>query len=87
MKGAVDESSLKKQFCNWTRLPLLCEKSGAMLVGLTAGQQWDKILIFLKFSTDCIIRLSRNLTKLQCYYSVTNAFQLLLYCKVCYGGA
>ena len=29
-------------FVNWTRLPLLCEKSGAILlvlVGFTAGQQ------------------------------------------------
>ena len=43
--GAVDESYI---FVNWTRLPLLCEKSGAILlvlVGLTAGQQSDEMLV------------------------------------------
>ena len=49
-------------FVYWTRLPLLCEKSGAILLALMgliagrqqAGRQSDKILIdlkFLKFST------------------------------------
>ena len=42
------------------RLPLLCEKSGAILlvlVGLMAGRQSDEILVDLeifKYSTDCI---------------------------------
>ena len=50
-------------FINRMRLPLLCEKSGAILlvlVGLTAGRQSDKIVVdlkFLKFSTDHIIRI------------------------------
>ena len=54
-------------FVNWTRLPLLCEKSGAILlvlVGLTAawqagspaGQQSDEIREDLESSTDCIVR-------------------------------
>ena len=33
---------------NWMQLPLLCEKSGAILlvlVGLTAGRQADKIQV------------------------------------------
>ena len=35
-------------FVNWTRLPLLCEKSGAIplvLGGLMAGSLADKILV------------------------------------------
>ena len=35
-------------FVNQTRFPLLCEKSGAILlvlVGLTAGRQSDEILV------------------------------------------
>ena len=38
-------------FVNWTRLLLLCEKSGAILlvlVGLTAGRQSDEIREDLK---------------------------------------
>ena len=38
--GAVDKSPLNNSFVNRTQLPLLCEKSGAILlvlVGLTAG--------------------------------------------------
>ena len=40
-----------KIFINWTRLPLLCEKSRPILLvleGLTAGQQSDEILIDLE---------------------------------------
>ena len=36
---------------NWVQLPLLCEKSGAVLlvlVGLMAGRESDKILVDLK---------------------------------------
>ena len=50
-------------FINRTRLPLLCEKSGAILlvlVGLTAawqaGRQSDEIREVLEFSTGCIVR-------------------------------
>ena len=46
---------------NWTQLPLLCEKSGAILLELVnlmaaspAGRQSDEILVDLKFSTDRI---------------------------------
>ena len=38
-------------FVNQTRFPLLCEKSGAILlvlVGLTAGRQADEILVDFK---------------------------------------
>ena len=40
-----------KIFINWMQLPLLCEKSGAILLvleGLTAGRQSDEILIDLE---------------------------------------
>ena len=43
-------------------------------MGFAAGRQSDKILVDLKFSIDRIV--SRSLTKVQCYYSVVNAFQL-----------
>ena len=47
--GAVDKSSSEQQFCNRTRLPLLCEKSGAILLvlmGFTTGRrQSDEIPI------------------------------------------
>ena len=42
------------------RLPLLCEKSGAILLvlmGFTVGRQSDKIKEDLKSSTDCIVRM------------------------------
>ena len=65
-------------FINWMRLPLLCEKSGAILLvlvglmaGRQAGRQSDKIREDLKSSTDHIVG---NFTA--CYCSVTNAFQL-----------
>ena len=44
---------------------------------------------FLKFSTDPIISIFMAFTKVQCYYSVTNAFQSffgIVYCEACYGG-
>ena len=47
-------------FINRTRLPLLCEKSGAILlvlVGLTAGRQSDQTLVDSKISTDCTVRI------------------------------
>ena len=45
-------------FVNCTRLSLLCEKSGAILlvlVGLTVAWS-DEIREDLEFSTDCIVR-------------------------------
>ena len=71
-------------FVNWTRFPLLCEKSGAILlvlVGLTAVQQagWqsDEILVDFQIfkSTDRSGRFFTELTKVQFCYSVTNRFQ------------
>ena len=53
----------KNGFVNRMRLPLLCEKSGAILlvlVGIAAVQQSDTTLAdlnFLKFSTDRISRM------------------------------
>ena len=67
-----------------------------MLVGVTAGQQavsrnkgryenfWNPLLIAL-------LKFSQLFTKVQCYFSVTNAFQLVflgkVYCEACCGGA
>ena len=73
-------------FVNRTRLPLLRENSGAILlvlVGLTAawqaGWQSDKIREDLKkFWNPLLIALLgilRHFTKIQCYCSVTNVFQ------------
>ena len=47
-------------FINWTQLPWLCEKFGAILlvlVGLMAGRQSDEILVDfeIKFSIDHIV--------------------------------
>ena len=90
-------------FVNRTRLPLLCEKSRAILlvlVGLTPAWQagipavrrnkgrfeefWNPLLIAL-------LGILRRFTKVQCYCSVTNAFQSFssgkAYCETCYGGA
>ena len=60
------------------QFPLLCEKSGPILlvlVGLTAGWQSDEILVdlkILKFCADRIIRiLSQSLTKV---YSVITVY-------------
>ena len=47
-------------FVNWTRLPLFCEKSGAIPLVLNTG----RFEIFLYFCKD--------LTKEWCYHSVTN---------------
>ena len=47
-------------FVNRTRFPLLCEKSGAILlvlVGLTAGRQADKILVDFEFFKSLLIVL------------------------------
>ena len=55
-------------FVNQTRFPLLCEKSGAILlvlVGLTAGSQtkfW-KISKFSNLSTDRIVRFFTEFIK------------------------
>ena len=48
-------------FADQTRLLLLCEKSGIMLlvlVGLMAGQQSVEIWVDSKSSTDCTVRIS-----------------------------
>ena len=61
---------------NWIRLPLLCEKFGAILlvlVDLTAGSQTKYLKIFT--TADQIVRIYIELMKGQCSYSVTNAFQ------------
>ena len=50
---------------NWTRLPLLCEKTGAIhlvLVGLTAvwqagSRQSDEIVVDFEIFTDRIVRI------------------------------
>ena len=65
-------------FVNRKRFPLLCEKSGAILlvlVGLTAGRQNSGR--FQNFQIALLIVLlgfSRSLTKVQFCYSVTNGF-------------
>ena len=61
---------------NWMRLPLLCEKSGVillMLVGLTTASR-----LAVKRNTDTVCIRSWNLTRVQC---VTNAFQSLVWVK------
>ena len=74
-------------FVNWTRLPLLCEKSGAILlvlVGLMAAWQGGSLAVrrnkgrFEKFWNPLLIALLgilQRFTKVQCYCSVTNVFQ------------
>ena len=90
-------------FVNWTRLALLCEKSGAIilvLVGLTATWQSGRPAVrqnkgrFEKFWNPLLIALLgilRRFTKVQCYCSVTNVFQSFssgkAYCEACCGGA
>ena len=73
-------------FINRTRFPLLCEKSGAILlvlVGLTAGLQAGRPAVrrnsgrFRNFEISLQIAslgFSQSLTKVQCYYSVANGF-------------
>ena len=69
-------------FVNRTRFPLLCEKSGAILlvlVGLTAGRQAVRRNSgrFRNFQISLLIVLlgfSRSLTKVQFCYSVTKGF-------------
>ena len=87
---------------NRTRLLLLCEKSGAIfliLVGLTADRLADspagrlavrrntgRFGVFLNSLQITSLGFSRHLKKVQCYYSVTNAFQSVfsgkVYCEV-----
>ena len=46
-----------------------------VLVGLTAGRQSDEILVDFENSLwIASVRFLQCLTKVQCYYSVTNAF-------------
>ena len=69
---------------NWTQFPLLCENSRAILlvlVGRTADNQtkhWAGG--FGNFKNSLQIRFSR-FAMVQCYYSVTNAFQLVFWAK------
>ena len=70
----------------FTFLPLLWEKSAS--ANGAYGRQSDEILVYLKFlnfSIDRIIRISWHLTKVQCYYSVTKAFQLVFWVKYIVG--
>ena len=69
-------------FINWTWLPLLCERFGAILlvlVGLMAVRQSDKIVVDFEifkilYRSIASLRFSLHLSKVQCYYSVTTAF-------------
>ena len=76
----VAESSLEQQFCKSEKLPLLCEKSRAillMLVGLTAVWQSDEILVDLNSLQIALLRLSQNRFNdsiVLLLYSVTYAF-------------
>lgn len=38
-QGTVDKSPTEQQLRNWMLLPLLCEKSGVILLGLMAGSK------------------------------------------------
>ena len=69
-------------FVNWTRFPLLCEKSGAILlvlVGLTAGRpavrrnsgRFQNFQISLQIVS---LGFSWSLMKVQFCYGVTNGF-------------
>ena len=83
-------------FLNRMRLPLLREKSGAILlvlVGLKAGSPADRRNTgrFENFKNSVRISLvgfSWHFTKAQCYYSVSNVFQSVfsgkVYCEACY---
>ena len=69
-------------FVNRTRFPLLCEKSGAILlvlVGLMAGRPAVRRNSgrFQNFQISLLIVLLRSLTKVQFCYSGTNGFQLV----------
>ena len=79
-------------FVNQTRLLLLCEKiwshtasasgSYSRQAGWQSGRQSDKgrfeNLNSLRIAS---VRFSWHLTKVQCYYSVTNAFQSVFWVK------
>ena len=74
------------------RLPLLCEKSGAILLvlmdlaaGKLTGWQSDEIPVDSKVLNSLQIAslgFLWCLTKVQCYYSVTYAFQSVFWSKV-----
>ena len=70
-------------FINRTRFPLLCERSGAILlvlVGLMAGSQM-KFKIF-KISLQIVsLDFSRNLTKVQFCYSITQTDFSRFFCE------
>ena len=85
-------------FVNRMRLPLLCKKSGAILlvlVGLTAGRQTGRpntvrFENFLNCLSIAMSGFSRILMKERCDHRVTNVFRLVfsgkVYCEACYGG-
>ena len=89
--GAVDKSNRNNSFINRMQLPLLCEKSGAILlvlVVLTAGRPAGRLntsrLEKFKFSTDRTVRIfTEYIKKERCYYRVTNVFRLVFSDKVC----
>ena len=81
-------------FVYWTRLPLLCENSGGVillvLVSLTTAWQAGRLAVrrnkgrFEKFWNPLLIAwlgILRCFTKVQCYCSVTNVFQLFFRVK------
>ena len=65
-------------FENQAQLPLLCEKSGAILLwsyGRPAVRQnTGRLQIFKNSLQIASLEFSWCLTKVQCYYSVTNTF-------------
>ena len=79
--GTVDESSLEQQFHKLDKITFLCEKSGVILLVLMGPMQAVRQEVRRntgRFGNSLWIALlgfSWRLTKVQCYYNVTNAFQ------------
>ena len=69
-------------FINRMQLPLLCKAILLLLVGLTAVWQAVRSKLFKNSQWIALVGFSRRLAKVQCYYSVTNAFQLIFSGKV-----
>ena len=73
-------SHYNDSFINRTRLPLLCEKSGAILlvpVDLMAGWQSDKILIGLKILKSPLLGFPQSQTKESIMIFITSVFWLV----------
>ena len=58
LHGAVDQSSSEQQFRKSNAITFVVCEIWIVLVGLTVGQQSDEI--FLKFSTDRIVRIDKD---------------------------